>query len=290
MEREWLLVITEMLLLYCLVPGGHGQTMPTGCTYDSGMFECDYSTLDSNGDIPVPAADFSPIPQRLRLINLPSSLTSSIFDSDFAALSTSDYDTNYPATLELKCGNSNSTMSISSPFLDNMGHVQDFRIINCHLGNVPSGAFAELGTLDRFSIENGSIASMNSGLLTGVTIKKDPGASPTFPIHRGEFAMRHTKLSGSLPADFLSGQTYIHTVILDVRILLLYLSGLSLSCFIYHLMQYVQYILLNLLKYVMKMYSEAFLLDIGYVICSKSHIHAIPLVYFWNGYIQSTSK
>ena len=215
MESGCLLV--SALILYGMASISYGQTMPTGCTYESGLFECDYSTLDGNGDIPVPAADFSPIPQRVRLINLPSTLTASIFDSGFASLATSDYDTNYPATLELKCSNSSGTMSIASPFLDNMGHIRDFRLINCHLGNIPSGAFAELGTVDRFSVENGSIASMNSGLLQGVTIKKDSTASPTYPIHRGEFAMTHTKLSGSLPADFLSGQSDIHTVILDVR-------------------------------------------------------------------------
>ena len=215
MERS-LLVIA--FILSCLTSSIHGQTMPTGCTYDSGMFECDYDSLDGNGDIPIPAADFSPIPQRLRLINLPSTLTTPIFDSDFASLATSDYDTNYPATLELKCDNYNSTgsVSIASPFLDNMGHIKDFRLINCHLGNVPSGAFAELGTVDRFSIENGSISSMNSGFLQGVTIRKDQTASPTYPTHNGEFAMKHTKISGSLPADFLSGQSDIHTVILDV--------------------------------------------------------------------------
>ena len=183
--------------------------MPTGCTYNSGMYECDYSTLDTNGDIPLPAASFDPIPQRLRMINLPANLTTSIFDSDFASLSPADYDTNYPATLELKCTNSNITTTVASPFLSNMGHVRDFRIINCALGSIPNGAFSELGTVDRFSIENGSITTMESGMLSGVTIKKDLTASPTYPIHNGEFAIKHTRLSGSLPSDsFQAKMTY----------------------------------------------------------------------------------
>ena len=204
------------LLLICMTTEVRCQTMPTGCTYDSGMFECDYSILNANGDIPVPALAFAPIPQRLRLINLPSDLSASIFDGDFSNLTPADYDTNFPATLELKCTNTTQTTTVASPFLDNMGHVQDFRIINCALGNIPAGAFAELGSLDRFSIENGSISSMHAGMLNGVSITKDLSASPGFPLHRGEFSIKHTKLTGSLPADLLSSQTDLVTVILDV--------------------------------------------------------------------------
>ena len=206
-------IVVSMTILQ---PEVASQTVPSGCTYDDGMFECDYSTLQGSGDIPLSAAFFDPIPQRIRLIQLPTTLTTAIFDVDFASLSAADYDENYPATLELKCSNSSQTTTVASPFLQNMGHIQDFKIINCDLGSIPSGAFAELGSLDRFSIENGSITTMDADMLQGVYIAKNMSAYPTYPIHYGEFSIRHTKLSGSLPAALLSNQAELQTVILDV--------------------------------------------------------------------------
>ena len=216
MDKRRSVLTLAAVTLILLLPEVHGQIMPSGCTYDSGMFECDYSSLLGSGGIPLQASLFDPIPQRLRLTNLPSSLSSAIFDSDFASLVPADYDENYPATLELKCTNSSQTTTVASPFLEYMSHIQDFRIINCALGSVPAGAFAELGNLDRFSIENGSISTIDTNMLAGVYISRNMSAYPKYPIHRGEFTIRHTKLSGSLPAGLFSNQAELRTVVLDV--------------------------------------------------------------------------
>lgn len=55
----------------------------TFSSYVSGLYECDYSTLSGSSLLPLQASGFDPIPQRLRMIGLPSSLTSAVFDSDF---------------------------------------------------------------------------------------------------------------------------------------------------------------------------------------------------------------
>ena len=210
------------VVLAFILPVALGQTMPGACSYEDGLYECDYGILQTFGNIPLSASLFTPIPQRIRMTNLPATLSSTIFDVDFANLSSSDYDENYPATLELKCSHpvtsGSSSLTLTSGFLTNMDHIDDFKIIDCHLDNIPAGAFAELGSLDRFTIENGSIASMDAGMLNGITISRVYSEYRTFPIATGEFAIRNTKLSGSLPADFLSGQTDLYAVKLEVML------------------------------------------------------------------------
>ena len=49
----------------------------------AGLYECDYDTLSTNSLLPLQAAGFDPIPQRLRFTGLPVSLTSAVFDTDF---------------------------------------------------------------------------------------------------------------------------------------------------------------------------------------------------------------
>ena len=212
-------LLAGITLVICLLPEVRCQIMPTGCTYDSGVYECDFDILDGSGDIPLLAVSFDPIPQRLRLINLPSNLTFSVFADDFSNISTAAYDENYPATLELKCthsSNSSTTLTLAAGFLAYMGHIEDFKIINCDIGAIPANAFSDLGAIDRFAIENGTITSMDAGMLNGVYIHKNVSAYPKYHTHSGEFSIRHTKVSGNIPADLLSGQTEMQSVVLDV--------------------------------------------------------------------------
>ncbi|KAL4221377.1 Toll-like receptor 7 [Mactra antiquata] len=189
--------------------------MPTGCTYDSGLYECDYSTLSSNSLIPLEASRFSPIAQRLKLIGLPSALNSAVFHTDFASLDENNYDTNYPASLELECELGDS-LDVASGFLANMGHLMDFKITNCALGNIPANAFSELGTLDKFMIENGTITSIDGDLLSGITIVRNTSASPAFPKHHGAFIIKNAKLdtSSTIPTNLFTGQTGLYEVVL----------------------------------------------------------------------------
>lgn len=68
------------------ITSAYGQSMPTGCSYDAGLYECDYSTLSGSSQIPLQASGFSPIPQRMKLTGLPATLNSAVFDTDFASL------------------------------------------------------------------------------------------------------------------------------------------------------------------------------------------------------------
>ena len=222
-EQKWRSKAFSVMVVLVFIPTvAFGQTMPAACTYEDGLYECNYGSLNTFGNIPLSASLFTPIPQRIRMVNLPATLSSTIFDVDFANLSYSDYDQNYPATLELKCSHpvsgSPGSLTLSSGFLTNMDHIDDFKIINCHLNNIPAGVFSELGSLDRFTIENGSIVSMDAGMLNGVTITRVYDEYRPFPITTGEVAFRNTKLTGSLPSGLFSGQTDLYAVVLEVML------------------------------------------------------------------------
>ncbi|XP_053378579.1 uncharacterized protein LOC123526812 [Mercenaria mercenaria] len=233
--------------------------MPTGCSYDAGLYVCDYTTLSGSSLIPLQASGFSPIPQRLKLTGLPTTLNSAVFDTDFASLDNcksafislysfkrreasrifqklycilnclvtnhivklmilplfiiASYDTNYPASLELVCENGGS-LSVASGFLVNMDHIEDFKITNCDLGNIPANAFSELGTLDRLMIENGTVSSFGMSCLDGLTIVRNASVFPTFPKQHGALIIKNTLLtSGSLPTDLLTGQTDLYEAV-----------------------------------------------------------------------------
>lgn len=81
--RTMMLFIISFVI--CFI-GAHAQTMPTGCSYDSGRYTCDYTTLSGSSLIPLQASGFSPIPQRVKLVGLPATLNSAVFDTDFASL------------------------------------------------------------------------------------------------------------------------------------------------------------------------------------------------------------
>jgi len=206
-------VLGSLLILGCLMLSVRAQTMPTGCTYSEGLFTCSYATLNSNSLIPLDATGFTPIPQRLRLTNLPSSLSTAIFNANFASLSTSDYDTNYPATLELECY-PGSTLTFTAGWLANMDHIEEFRIINCQMGSIPASAFSEIGTIDRFFVENGTISAMDNGMLTGVSVVRNSSASPAFPKHHGEIRFINTKFSGTLDGAVFGSQSGVYSMVL----------------------------------------------------------------------------
>jgi len=202
--------IFSVVLLVCVV-GVFGQTMPTGCTYSKGMYECDYSTTSR----PISATSFSnPIAQRIRITNLPSTLNSAIFNANFASMSTASFDTNFAATLELKCA-SNSAVTISQALFTNMNLFQDVKIINCQV-TLNANVFSNLVSVDRIVIENGTIASMNAAAFTGVNITKATSPSPTYPVTTGELLIKNSKVTGNtLPTAMLSGQTTLVSVSLE---------------------------------------------------------------------------
>lgn len=188
-----------------------GQTMPAGCTYSRGMYECDYTSLST----PISASSFSsPIAQRLRLTNLPSTLTSTLFNSNFGSLSTSSFDTNFAATIELKCSG-NSALTIGQAVFTNMAMFYDVKIINCQV-TFNANTFTNFGSLDRVVIENGTIASIDTATFSGVNITKVTTPSPSYPVKTGEIFIKNSKVTGgTLPATLLSGQTSLVSVSLE---------------------------------------------------------------------------
>ncbi|KAH3783571.1 hypothetical protein DPMN_161513 [Dreissena polymorpha] len=128
------------LLQLALVGYAHAQAMPSACTYNDGLYECDLTSLSSNSQIPLEASKFTPIPQRLRFWKLPASLNTAIFHTDFGSLAAADFDTNYPASLEFLC-EEGASLSIATGFLTNMDYIEELKFTNCDLGGIPAAAF-----------------------------------------------------------------------------------------------------------------------------------------------------
>lgn len=57
-----------LVIIASLVISSHAQSAPTSCTYDDGVFECDYSQMTSVSDRPIDFSQFSPVPQRIDLL------------------------------------------------------------------------------------------------------------------------------------------------------------------------------------------------------------------------------
>lgn len=90
--------------------------------------------------------------------------------------------------------------------------------------------FSDLGVLDRFMIENGTVNSFGYGLLTGLTIVRNTSASPSFPKHHGALIIKNTKLAtGSLPTDLLTGQTELYQVVFRVCLLRNHMNFVSVE-------------------------------------------------------------
>lgn len=176
------------------------------------MYECDMSTVS----IPLSETSFgSPVPQRIRFTAVSATLNTALFNSNFGSINTASFDTSFAATLELKC-DGNSAVSISSGVFANFGPiVKDFKIINCQV-TAAANAFTNLGDLDRFVIENGTIASMNAAAFTSVNIFKDTNPSPSYPVRTGELLFKDSAVAGgSLPSTLLNPLTNLESVTIE---------------------------------------------------------------------------
>ncbi|KAL4221621.1 Platelet glycoprotein Ib beta chain [Mactra antiquata] len=206
------MAMIHSLCLLIFVFGYGTQATPSGCTLTKGLYECDYTAITT----PLSAADFtSPQAQRLRITNIDNSITTSIFSSDFASIDDTLFDTNWAPTLEFKCDGTTS-ITLAQAAFTNMGYIRDFKIINCMDLTAAANTFEYLGELDRFVIENGTISSFDAAALAGVDITKKMVTSPEFPVKTGELVLMNSRVNGVLSQTFLSQQTNLASVTLEV--------------------------------------------------------------------------
>ena len=77
--------------------------------------------------------------------------------------------------------------------------------------------FSELGELDRFTIENGTVTDINAATLSGVTIRRNTTVSPSYPRKHGELRLLYLKYNNTLDTALLTGQSSMYSLVIRVR-------------------------------------------------------------------------
>ncbi|XP_069119232.1 reticulon-4 receptor-like 2 isoform X2 [Argopecten irradians] len=206
----------SLIVLLSLCQYISGQSFPTGCSYSSatgipGIFTCDFASVT----LPLAFADFSsPYPQRLVINNvdgqLPASSPSATF-SGFNSMSTANLDTNYPASLEIKCATNGNLVLFAGTF-SGLSYMQELKITNCVMsGGLPNNVFSDFVELDSLIIDGGSIASLNADSLSGLNITR-----LSIPNAIGMFAMINIALgTNTFPSGFFYPLSDVRSVVLD---------------------------------------------------------------------------
>ncbi|XP_045163910.2 uncharacterized protein LOC123528247 [Mercenaria mercenaria] len=182
---------------------------PTGCTAIDGLYECDYGTVS----LPMAETSFSsPLAQRVRLTNVNGNINTDVFGTTFASIDTTQFDTNWAPTFEIKCDGS---VTLGQNTFSNMDHIRDVKIVNCDV-TVPANTFLNLMYLDRLVIENGTITSWDAAAMDGMQIVKFTDPSPAYPVKTGELIFMNSKLtSQSFPTGAFTKQGRIETLVLE---------------------------------------------------------------------------
>ena len=101
----------------------------------SGIYECIHGTVS----LPMAETAFSsPVAQRVRLTKATGNLNTNIFAASFDTIDTSQFDTNWAATFEIKCEGGSITLGQST--FARMSHIRDIKIVNCDI-SVPANTF-----------------------------------------------------------------------------------------------------------------------------------------------------
>ncbi|XP_021342516.1 leucine-rich repeat and immunoglobulin-like domain-containing nogo receptor-interacting protein 2 isoform X2 [Mizuhopecten yessoensis] len=207
---------TLLVVLFLLCDFISGQSFPSGCAYSSttgipGIFTCDFTTVT----LPLTFNTFSsPYPQRLVINNvdgqLPASSPSASF-SGFSSMSTANLDTNFPASLEIKCVSNGNLLLFAGTF-SGLSYMQELKITNCILsGGLPNNVFSDFGDLDSLIIDGGSINGLNADSLSGLNITK-----LSIPNALGMFAMMNLALNtNTFPSGFFYPLSKVKAIILD---------------------------------------------------------------------------
>ncbi|GFR59433.1 leucine-rich repeat-containing protein 15 [Elysia marginata] len=195
-------IVALVLALYSDVTV-FAQTIPSGCLYENGVFRCDYRFCT-----PLEPSMFDPSPQRLVIYNIDGGMNNTMFPS-WSTMNRTGFDSNYDASLSLSCLQGGGVMELTSAAFDGMDIWQNIDITNCEIPSLPSRAFSNFGTVNRFGIQGGSILAVQGNAMSGLTVRRDPNSvSPS-----GELSIIDVEFpSSTFPDQFLSTQESVTTL------------------------------------------------------------------------------
>ncbi|VDI39017.1 Hypothetical predicted protein [Mytilus galloprovincialis] len=204
--------IVEVFVYLCTTYIGYVYSaQPTGCTYDStdastGIYTCTFGSYTA----PLTFTGFTdPYPQRLIINAVSGTLPTNTF-SGFSSFAANLIDLDYAASLQVICS-SGGTLTISQALFSSMSYLQELKISNCDIQSLPSSVFSNLVTLNSLWIEGGSMNTLASNILTGLSIEK-----LDVPVPTAEFVIKNTVVSGNqIPVGMLDGQTLVKSIRFD---------------------------------------------------------------------------
>lgn len=135
-------------------PGNYDSTIPTRCTYGSfttPLAQTSFTTLST---------------QRMEFVEYQTSFTSAQFS---AFSSTTGFSTKFPNSITIACKSGISSFAFGANAFSDFPNVVEVTIINCPSTTYPASVFNGL-TLSKLIIKGGSIASIDAGTFTGLTI------------------------------------------------------------------------------------------------------------------------
>jgi len=198
--------VSPVLLVVLLLAATATAQIPTGCFYNSGLYECDYRFA-----LPLDFDDFNPQPQRLTIYNIDGAIDSSSF-VDFDKANSTTFDSNYDAEFTLTCLAGGGEMALDSTSFLNMGFYKSYQINNCVFQTLPTRAFKNFGNPNYFGISGGSIGTVSSNALGGFFVRID--ATSVDP--KGELSLTNLELPGRVfPTGFLSTQVSLTKLTVD---------------------------------------------------------------------------
>ncbi|KAL8587274.1 hypothetical protein ACOMHN_045521 [Nucella lapillus] len=187
-----------------MVGGALAITKPSGCSYSSGVFTCDYRLV-----LPLDANGFLPEPQRLVLEEASGTFSSTDF-VNFDQVNKTSFDINFPAELTISCTTGGGgLMNLDATSFTGMSYFNEIRIINCEFTAMPASSFANFGAVNYFSFQGGNMDSIDPDVLLGLNVIKDSA----LPDPRGFFGLIDVDLvPGGLPTGIFSNMTQAHEV------------------------------------------------------------------------------
>ncbi|GFO08278.1 hypothetical protein PoB_003478300 [Plakobranchus ocellatus] len=201
--------VVALLLVTLHLDKAASTTIPSGCLYSSGVFTCDYRFCT-----PLEPSMFDPAPQRLVIYNIDGGMNASLFPS-WNTMNSTDFDSNYDASLTLSCLQGGGLMELTSASFD--------------------PGFQQLRRA-KFGIQGGKMSAVQGNAFTGFTVRRNPNSvnprgelsiidvefpSDTFPTGLLSSQASVTTLTlhksglNTVPADFLTHMTNLTTLSLD---------------------------------------------------------------------------
>ncbi|GFO08277.1 ubx domain-containing protein 10-like [Plakobranchus ocellatus] len=91
-------------------------------------------------------------------------------------MNSTDFDSNYDASLTLSCLQGGGVMELTSASFDGMDIYMNVEITNCEIPVLPSRAFSNFGEVNYFGIQGGKMSAVQGNAFTGFTVRRNPNS------------------------------------------------------------------------------------------------------------------